>query len=74
MGEASLSQIPAARRRRQGAPMRCRTFLYSPHHMTAAYVEAGWIDHGPCPAHHGVWSDWIEWPHDSPPVYPRSEE
>ena len=55
--------------------MKWRTFLYSPHHMTAAYVAAGWIDHGPCPAHHGAWSDWIEWPHaDKPPVYPRSEE
>jgi len=43
--------------------------------MTAAYVAAGWIDHGACPAHHGVWSDWIEWPHtDKPPVYPRREQ
>ena len=69
--------------------MTWRTFCYSPRHVTAAFVAVGWIDHGPCPAHHGVWSDnaynnghqfyeflseWIEWPHaDKPPVYPRRE-
>lgn len=45
-------------------------YRFVPHARAASYRDAGWIDRGDAPGHHGEWSRVMKWEGEGDPVEP----